>query len=1115
MTSAILWEGTNKGKTWHKIGFCFFAAISTLGVLAEGTSGAVGEEAAPAVTEVGEYEPVDGPGELVPQAPGAGGSYIRRLSNGEYVHVFMSDSTFVAENIDESTEISYLIVGGGGSGGSLMGGGGGAGAVRVGAFRMAKGESLTVHVGTGGVFVGSAGECGVSGEATEILLDDKLVDEAAGGGGGGGWNTGLAFPGASSGGQANGYKTEPAEATDGHCGGVAFDLSYDSPGGGGGAGTPGQDGSAERGGAGGDGVICRITGEAKVYGAGGGGAGGGNYGSFVAGPGGSGGVGGNGDSKAAGKPGLPYTGSGGGGGFTGGNGARGVVVLRYAFSGVLPPPSARIGTYEEVDGAGELTESSPCFGGDEVRQLSNGEYVHVFRTSGAFIAPSGNDVEISYLVVGGGGSGGSLMGGGGGAGAVRTGTCVLPGGGTLNVEVGAGGRCNSTETSAGMNGRAGGDSVLSCGAQIVETARGGGGGGGWGSAYNGEILSGASSGGLSQSSQYGEATAYCGHVGGKAYQIVALGAAPGGGGGAYTPGGDGFVDGEGNGHAGDGGSGLVCAITGDDRCYGAGGGGAGSNNATYGKYAAGQGGSGIGGNGGVGGSGGGNAVANTGSGGGGGGGACGNGADGVVVLRYRYENVPVDPQLNNATVEEVYPGSALLAATIVTLGKDATNSSVWVVIEQGGTVVSKCVAADVSAVGLLNNLMVEGLRPGTDYSVYLVLSNDLGNVARSPSDGNLSFRTPAGATSFVGTSLAELRLTPCAFSIWDARANGGPGVHLDGSRAWVNLVDGQPDLVYNGAIAPGWTRSGYLSDKDNKGYFSLSEAKFMQNMGTRWTVQALVTPSAVHFSSDWPAVCGCWNASKGMRLGLGGMSGSNYTLAGMTTKPDSGTRTGITAEFSSSVVDALTQLTLTATPEEMCLYTNGHLVASVPTADSTDSELASSYFSVGSSVNGATWVRNCIFGGMIHAVRVYTNVFDAATVQTSWAFDRTLNDPDPDVFHVIEPCASRCICRAKFELAEMAQGIEWEVWAARTATYGTGDITQWTRLEKLEGGVLGPDRPATKVELRTQRGTEEEKYLYFLLVPKGATTLTGCVRSPLYYIPDMPRPKGGLVLVFK
>ncbi|MBP5284927.1 MAG: SGNH/GDSL hydrolase family protein, partial [Kiritimatiellae bacterium] len=99
----------------------------------------------------------------------------------------------------------------------------------------------------------------------------------------------------------------------------------------------------------------------------------------------------------------------------------------------------RAGEYAAADGIGEAVSGAPAAGGSSIRRLSNGEYVHVFASSGTFRAPASCAIDIQYLAVGGGGGGGALMGGGGGAGAVVTGSYLLPAGETIAISVGIGG----------------------------------------------------------------------------------------------------------------------------------------------------------------------------------------------------------------------------------------------------------------------------------------------------------------------------------------------------------------------------------------------------------------------------------------------------------------------------------------------------------------------------------------------------------------------------------------------------------------------------------------------------------------------------------------------------
>lgn len=175
------------------------------------------------------------------------------------------------------------------------------------------------------------------------------------------------------------------------------------------------------------------------------------------------------------------------------------------------------------------------------------------------------------LLVGGGGAGGWTIGGGGaGGGFVETEpAAALAAEATLSLSVGAGGDPQaSAPGTTWPRGGNGGDSTLAFGETSV-VARGGGGGGSWssGAAGSGTLGSG---GGCSNGSKANtpSGTTYQGHPGGQSLAT----ACSGGGGGA------GGVGGNGTGTtAGDGGPGLLSAITGTLVEYAAGGGGGAGN----------------------------------------------------------------------------------------------------------------------------------------------------------------------------------------------------------------------------------------------------------------------------------------------------------------------------------------------------------------------------------------------------------------------------------------------------------------------------------------------------------------------------------------------------------
>lgn len=226
--------------------------------------------------------------------------------------------------------------------------------------------------------------------------------------------------------------------------------------------------------------------------------------------------------------------------------------------------------------------------------------VHVLKDGDVFEITGGTG-DVDYLIVGGGAAGGSYFGGGGGGGGeVITGTFANMTVGSFPATVGAHG--TSAPRARGTNG---GDTVFN-----GITAIGGGGGAG----YNNRTgADGANGGGGYKSSAGGAGTAAHGHAGGAGNASNYIG----GGGGGWTEAGY-----PGTGTGGNGGHGYDSAITGTSLTYG--GGGAGASNAGAGTNGGGVGGTGYAGR------------------GGGGNGNYGNssaqaGGDGIVILRYQFQ----------------------------------------------------------------------------------------------------------------------------------------------------------------------------------------------------------------------------------------------------------------------------------------------------------------------------------------------------------------------------------------------------------------------------------------------------------------------------------------------
>ena len=274
--------------------------------------------------------------------------------------------------------------------------------------------------------------------------------------------------------------------------------------------------------------------------------------------------------------------------------------------------------------------------------------------------------SFDFLVVGGGGGGGGTSsancgGGGGGAGAVRSGTVAVSGGESCAVVVGKGGAAGTGKiTSSGLAATAGGCgglSSLTVGTALYDALGGGGGG----QQANAGLDGGCGGGGGSKTGAAGAVLASSdgnlyGNVGGAGATInYGTYTYPGAGGGGASLADDGkgrnpSKVGTSQAKAGDGGAGVMSAITGEEIAYGGGGGGGASkNDGVCTPGAGGLGGGGVGywksnqpagkGVDGLGGGGGGAGNASWGTNG-------ARGGSGVVVIRYVDPGVqPAEPEL--------------------------------------------------------------------------------------------------------------------------------------------------------------------------------------------------------------------------------------------------------------------------------------------------------------------------------------------------------------------------------------------------------------------------------------------------------------------------------------
>ena len=298
------------------------------------------------------------------------GVSVRVASNGDCVVKFTSSTAVTWTRPANIFTYEILVVAGGGGGGAHHdenpGGGGGGGVIHVPEISL-NDSSYEVQVGRGGIgndavppkcaqhpwYAGESGRHSYFG----ATLNSPLITAFGGGGGGGACEIG--FAGGSGGGNhctGGGRASDPGRVAGsitgarlyGNAGGSSNTCRTGS-GGGGGASTPGEDGTATKAGDGGQGVALDVlgTGTPIVYASGGGSAPGAD--ATTAGRGGTNG----GNAKVGDGPtsdehqGVDETGSGGGAQrcptrpmvvpCPAGAGGDGVVIIRYSLSSAVTP----------------------------------------------------------------------------------------------------------------------------------------------------------------------------------------------------------------------------------------------------------------------------------------------------------------------------------------------------------------------------------------------------------------------------------------------------------------------------------------------------------------------------------------------------------------------------------------------------------------------------------------------------------------------------------------------------------------------------------------------------------------------------------------------------------
>ena len=537
-----------------------------------------------------------------------------------------NNQTSYSITFSQNTTCDILIIGGGGSGGRSMsanrgGGGGGAGGLIYISSTILSADTYTLKVGNGGIGT-SSGQNGYDSSIVSIsssTITTPTINYLAYGGGRGGNVIGGGGSSGGSGGGGSDYNGSGGTSINGGGAGTTYVYGFNggqasqpsgyysggSGAGGGGAGGLGQNASGYSIGNGGSSKNIDITGTLIQY------AKGGDGGLY------SGGTGTNGENNIG-------NGGGGAGRYgtqLGGNGGSGVVIIKYRLQEQLinndissDPVTTPITSINTLD--------------------SKYKYV-VFQNTGDNQSPYNitftESTACDILIVGGGGSGGVRDAGAGGAGGLiyLNNVNIL----NSNLSVGKGG---ASRTSGGhISGDKGNDSSMVINS-ITYTAIGGGKGGQWNGSNNSTGSGGSGGGGGGNNSEGGAGNQSSSASGGYGNDGAK-------GSGSYSGGGGGGAGGAGTRHSGDtggnGGIGIdLSAIFGTD--YGengwfAGGGGMGSGSGANGTGGLGGGGNGAnsgaaeGGMDGTGGGGGGHRSS---------GGTSGKGGDGIIIIRYSYNN---------------------------------------------------------------------------------------------------------------------------------------------------------------------------------------------------------------------------------------------------------------------------------------------------------------------------------------------------------------------------------------------------------------------------------------------------------------------------------------------
>ena len=222
------------------------------------------------------------------------------------------------------------------------------------------------------------------------------------------------------------------------------------------------------------------------------------------------------------------------------------------------------------------------------------------------------------------------------------------------------------------------------------------------------------------------------------------------------------------------------------------------------------------------------------------------------------------------------------------------------------------------------------------------------------------------------------------FAQFDAIDNAGYGQHSDTTRTWVNLKNSSYNGTYQLATVPAWTTNGVALACNTKQYFSIGSS-FLSRLGARWTVEALVTAGA-DYGKNYSGIFGNHGVNDKMGL-VFGQSGSAGNCSFNTYQPNvtPGSADAGSGIAVSRIKDGQPHLiSLALSTDDRRLYLDGELVSQQSTvvgANLVSPNIDPCYIGRAYADDG----RN--FSGVIHAVRVYTDLLSAEEVVWNRAAD--------------------------------------------------------------------------------------------------------------------------------